>query len=63
MEVIILPCDYALEVVVEDANLNHLYSTIFNETGNRDLLIDGTTIGTDVVIIPGSYSMNISVSG
>lgn len=62
IEIVILPCDNAVELVVEDSNFAHLFSTVLNETGSQDLLIGGSTIGSNVVIIPGDYSMNFSVS-
>lgn len=61
-EIVILPCDNAVELIVEDENFQHLHTTIINETGSRYLIIGNALIRSDVVIIPGDYSMNISVS-
>lgn len=62
IENVILPCENSSELVVEDSNLMSLYTTVFNETGRKPLVIRGLTIYVDAVINPRAYAMDVSVS-
>ena len=63
IEGVILPCDNAVELIVEDSNLDPIFTTVFNESGHRPLVVDGYSIEVNSTIIPREYSMDIAVSG
>lgn len=61
IEVIVLPCNNSAQVVVEDANLNHLESAVFAGNETRRLTVQGYPIDVTTVIIPREYSMEVQV--
>ena len=61
IEGVILPCESAVELIVEDEDLEQIFSTRFNESGRRDIVIAGFPITVNSSIIPREYSMDIAV--
>ena len=62
IELIVLPCDYAIQLVVQDGELSTIFSAVFNETGRRRLVILGVSIWVDAVIVARDFTMDVSVS-
>ena len=62
VETIILPCQQALDVLVEDESFTPVSRQVFYRTESRNLNIRGNSICSDVTIIPRDYSMDIAVS-
>ncbi len=61
IEGVILPCDTAVDLVVENSNLEPIFDTVFNESGQRILDVSGFLITVNATIIPHEYSMDIEV--
>ncbi len=57
-----LPCDNAIELVVEDEALMPRHTSIFNKTGRGLIVIGSTSIHVDTVIEPRDYAMDVAVS-
>lgn len=62
VETLILPCNDSIELVVRDSRRQVLFTTIFNETGVRPLVIGFVTVTVDATIISRNYSMDVRVS-
>ena len=63
VEAIILPCTNppAAEVVVQNSLGQNLFVGIFNRSGQRDIVILGTRITVDVIVVHRDYSMDVEV--
>ena len=62
VEGVILPCDNAVDIVVEDSDLDPIFMTIFNESDWRQLNINGYMVWVNSTIVQREYSMDIAVS-
>ena len=62
IENIALPCEEAVELVVENSQLQPIFTTVFNESGRRALLVNGVPITVDVTIEPRDFAMDVAVS-
>ena len=62
IEGVVLPCDNAVELIVENSNLDPIFTTVFNESGHRPLVIDGYMIEVNSTIIAQEYSLQVAVS-
>ena len=62
IENIILPCDYAVDVVIEDSQGRPTFMTIYNRTQSHPIDIGLFTATLYVEIVRHDYSMEISVS-
>ena len=63
VEAIILPCTNppAAEVVVQNSLGQNLFVGIFNRSGQRAIVILGTQITVDAIIVHRNYSMDVEV--
>ena len=61
LEVVILPCQNALALLVEDSSLQVLHTSVFNRTGTRNIQVGIVTVEAEVVIVPHDYSMDVQV--
>ena len=61
LEIIVLPCQNALALLVEDSSGGVLHTSVFNRTETRSLSIGILSLPTEVVIDPREYSMDIQV--
>ena len=62
IENIILPCDYAVDVVIEDSSGQPTFVAVFNRTESHPIVVGSLNLILNVEIIRHSYSMEISVS-
>ena len=62
LEVVVLPCDKAVEIVIEDDSKEPLYIAIYNKSESQTVDAGGYYIDITVVIIPSEYTMDVSVS-
>ena len=60
----VLPCMVppAIEVLIENAQHEIISATVFNRTEEKAIMVAGTSLPLDAVIIHRSYSMDIQVS-
>ena len=63
LESIILPCDYAVDVVVRDSQMQPILMTIYNRTDVHFISLGPFTTRLYVEIVRHAYSMEVSVSG
>ena len=61
LEVIVLPCQNALDVLVEGSSRQVLHSEIYNRNETRSFTIGIISMTVEVVIIPREYSMDVQV--
>ena len=61
LEVIVLPCQNALDVLVEGSSRQVLHSEIYNQNETRSFTIGIISMMVEVVIIPREYSMDVQV--
>ena len=61
LEVVVLPCQNALSVLVEDSSRQVLYSSVFDRTETRLVQISGFSLPIEVRITPHDYSMDVQV--
>ena len=62
LETIILPCDYAVDVVVRDSERQAIFMSVYNRTEIHMISIGIFTTSLYVEIVPHPYSMEVSVS-
>ena len=62
LESIILPCDYAVDVVVRDSQRQAIFMSVYNRTEIHMISIGIFTTSLYVEIVPHPYSMEVSVS-
>ena len=62
IETIILPCIYAVDVVIEDEQGQPTFMTVYNQTDTHVIDLGIFSTNLYVVIIRHAYSMEISVS-
>ena len=62
LEMIVLPCEDALEILVEDSNLEGIDSFRFNQSEIRDIMVEGFSLTVNMTLIRRDYSMFIRVS-
>ncbi len=62
LETIILPCEGALAVVVEDQNLVPVSRQVFYRTESRYINVQGYSVRADVILEKNDYSMVVEVS-
>ena len=64
VEGIALPCANppAVEVIVQNSQRQNIFSTIFNTSGQRDIVVLNTRMTVNSIIVHRSYSMDIEVS-
>ena len=61
-ENIILPCNYAINVIIQDAQFQPTYVTFYNRTESQPILLGFFPMTLYVEILRLTYSMEISVS-
>ena len=61
LETVVLPCQNALSLLVEDSSGGVLHSSVFNRSETRSLQIGIFSLPTEVVILHHEYSMDIQV--
>ena len=61
-ENIILPCNYAINVIIQDAQFQPTYVTFYNRTESQPILVGFFPMTLYVEILRLTYSMEISVS-
>lgn len=61
LEIVVLPCQNALSILVEDSSRQVLYTSVFNRTETRSIQIGIFSLPTEVRITPYNYSMDIQV--
>ena len=62
LESIILPCDYAVDVVVRDSQRRALFMSVYNRTETHTISIGIFSASLYVEIVRHPYSMEVSVS-
>ena len=64
IDAIVLPCIVppAIEVLVENSQREILSAVVFNRTDEKTIMILGTSLPLDVIIVHHEYSMDIQVS-
>ena len=62
LEVVILPCQNAISILVEDSSRQVLHTSVFNRNETRSISIGLIPLTTEVVIIPYEYSMDVRVN-
>lgn len=61
LETIVLPCEDALEIVVEDSRLTEIESFRFNQSERRNIVVSGFPLTVDMTLIRREYSMFLRV--
>ena len=62
IESIILPCQYAVDVVVRDSQRQAIFMSVYNRTETHSISIGILTTSLYVEIVRHAYSMEVSVS-
>ena len=62
LEIIVLPCQNAVSLLVEDSSRQVLHISVFNQTATRPIPIGFLTLQTEVFIVPHDYSMEVQVA-
>ena len=62
IESIILPCDYAVDVVSRDSQRRPTLMSVYNETGTHTIFIGPISTSLYVEIVRHPYSMELSVN-
>ena len=62
IENIILPCDYAVDVVVRDSDRRPIFMSVYNRTETHTITIGFISTSLYVEIVRRPYSMEVSVS-
>ena len=62
LESIILPCQYAVDVVVRDSQRQALFTSLYNRTETHTINLGIISTSLYVEIVPHLYSMEVSVS-
>ena len=62
LENIILPCEYAVDVVVRNSQRQAIFMSVYNRTGTHAITIGFFTASLYVEIVRHDYSMEVSVS-
>ena len=61
LEIIVLPCQNAVSLLVEDSSRRVLHMSVFNQTATRPIPIGFLTLQTQVILVPHNYSMEVQV--
>jgi hypothetical protein len=62
LEIIVLPCQNALDVLVEDSSRRVLHADVYDRNETRFFSIGIVPLSNEVIIIPYEYSMDVQVS-
>ena len=62
VEIVVLPCENAIDLRVEDGSFAVLHTTRFTQSGLRTIVIRGISLQVNGTIIARDYSLLIGVS-
>ena len=62
LETIVLPCDYAVDVVIRDSQRQPTFMSVYNHTETHTISIGSFSAPLYVEIVPHPYSMEVYVS-